>query len=160
MRVYEYNRNSAVEYAEKWAYGRNPAYLDFENLGGDCTNFASQCIFAGAKTMNYTPVTGWFYISSYDRTASWTGVEYLYNFLVNNQGLGPFGEETDLNNLQIGDIVQLGRENGDFYHCPVVVGFYQGEILLAAHTFDGFNIPLSYFRFERIRGIHVLGVRK
>ncbi len=52
MREVGYNRQAAVEYAEKWAFKRNPAYLNFDSLGGDCTNYASQCIFAGAKVMN------------------------------------------------------------------------------------------------------------
>ncbi|HOA41990.1 MAG TPA: amidase domain-containing protein, partial [Bacillota bacterium] len=43
----EYNRNKAIEYAERWAFDRNPRYLDFEKLGGDCTNYVSQCIYAG-----------------------------------------------------------------------------------------------------------------
>ena len=51
----EYNRENAVAYAKKWAYGRNPKYYDFSDLGGDCTNFASQCIYAGSGIMNYTP---------------------------------------------------------------------------------------------------------
>jgi len=33
----EYNRANAVAYAKKWAYGRNPKYYDFSDLGGDCT---------------------------------------------------------------------------------------------------------------------------
>ena len=78
MRQANYNRAAAVAYARRWAMGRNPAYFDFERLGGDCTNFASQCLFAGAGIMNYTPVTGWFYRSASDRTAAWTGVEYHY----------------------------------------------------------------------------------
>ena len=45
MREYEYDRNAAVAYARKWALGRNPAFYDFSNIGGDCTNFASQCIY-------------------------------------------------------------------------------------------------------------------
>ena len=53
----EYNRANAVAYAKKWAYGRNPKYYDFSDLGGDCTNFASQCIYAGSGVMNYTPTT-------------------------------------------------------------------------------------------------------
>lgn len=36
-----YDRPAALAYARKWALGRNPAFLDFENLGGDCTNFIS-----------------------------------------------------------------------------------------------------------------------
>ena len=52
-----YDREAAVEYANKWAYGRNPRFYDFSQLGGDCTNFASQCIYAGSGIMNYTPVS-------------------------------------------------------------------------------------------------------
>ncbi len=92
---YPYERSAVVEYAKKWALPRNPAYLDFEELGGDCTNFASQCIYAGSGVMNWTPVMGWYYASSNHRTASWTGVEYLYRFLTSNQGPGPYAEEVD-----------------------------------------------------------------
>ena len=155
----EYNREAAVAYARKWAYGRNPAYYDFSRIGGDCTNFASQCIFAGAGIMNFTPVTGWFYRSANDRTASWTGVEYLYNFLTRNEGVGPYAEEVPLSELQIRDIVQLGRATGDFYHSPVVVGFSRGEILVAAHTFDTYGKRLPSYTFERSRGIHIIKVR-
>ena len=159
MNEREYDREAAVEYAKKWAYKRNPAYFDFSRIGGDCTNFASQCIFAGAQVMNFTPVTGWFYRSTNDRTASWTGVEYLYRFLTQNSGVGPYAEEVPLSELQIGDIVQLGRATGDFYHSPVVVGFSRGEILVAAHTYDVFGKRLSSYTFERSRGIHILKVR-
>lgn len=110
--------------------------------------------------MNFTPLFGWFYRSADDRTPSWTGVEYLYNFLVKNDGEGPFAEETDLDKLEIGDIVQLGRSTGDYYHSPVVVGFSRGDILVAAHTYDAFNKPLSSYSFATARGIHILGVRK
>ena len=89
MKVISFDRTAAVNYARRWALGRNPAYYDFENVGGDCTNFASQCLFAGAKIMNYKPVLGWYYNSSSDRTPSWSGVEYLYNFLTNNKSIGP-----------------------------------------------------------------------
>ena len=37
-----YNRAAAVAYAHKWAYGRNPQYYDYEEIGGDCTNYAYQ----------------------------------------------------------------------------------------------------------------------
>lgn len=73
------NRDEAVSYARKRAMGRNPTYFDFQKLGGDCTNFASQCIYAGVRIMNFTPILGRHYRSSYDRTVSWSGVEFLYN---------------------------------------------------------------------------------
>lgn len=160
MKVSEYDRNAAVEYARRWAFGRNPAYYNFNGLGGDCTNFASQCIFAGAGVMNLTPTFGWYYKSLNDRSPSWTGVEFLYNFLVNNKNAGPFAEEAPLGNLEPGDIVQLGTETGDFYHSPVVVSVDRGRILVAAHSFDVYARPLSSYRFSVARGLHITGVRK
>ena len=141
-----YNRLKAVEYAEKWALGRNPAYFDFQSLGGDCTNFASQCIFAGASVMNFTPSTGWYYRSASDRTASWTAVEYLYNFLVKNRSVGPYAHQADVSEIMIGDIVQLSDRNGVFYHSPVITAIFP-EILVSTHTFDALNRPLSSYSF-------------
>lgn len=160
MKIVDYDRQAAVDYARKWAFRRNPAFYNFDKLGGDCTNFASQCLYAGAKIMNHTPVVGWYYISANDRTASWTGVEYLYNFLTSNQGQGPFAEEVGLDKLEIGDIVQLGNATGDFYHSPVVISVNGGRIFVAAHTYDAYAKPLYSYSFSKARGIHILGVRK
>ena len=164
MRNIEYDRNLAVAYARQWAFRRNPAYYNFQNVGGDCTNFASQCLYAGTGIMNDTPDLGWYYVSLTNRAAAWTGVEYFYNFLTNNvagvgDGAGPFGEEVLLARLEIGDFVQFGRGTGDFYHTPIVVGFSGGIPLLAAHTYDAYNRPLTSYRYERIRCIHILGAR-
>ncbi len=165
MEMIKYDREEAVAYAKKWAFARNPKYYNFDKLGGDCTNFASQCLFAGVGVMNYTPDLGWYYKSIDDRAAAWTGVEFFRNFLVGNKkgigdGAGPFAEEVSLNELKIGDFIQLGRQTGDFYHTPVVVGFYRGEPLLAAHTYDAYNRPLSTYRYDQIRCLHILGARK
>lgn len=170
MIIKDYDRNAAFAYAKRWAFARNPKYYNFDALGGDCTNFASQCVFAGAGVQNYTPTFGWFYKNLNDRTASWTGVEYFYNFLIGNgkssesgegigSGAGPFAEEVTRNKIEVGDIIQLGRANGDFYHSPVVVGFSRGVPLIAAHTNDAFMRPINTYRYERIRYIHILGVR-
>ena len=112
--MYGYDREKAVAYAHKWAYGRNPLFYNFTGIGGDCTNFISQCILAGCCTMNCRETFGWYYNSSYDRTPSWTGVQYLYDFLTANEGSGPWGRDADIDELQIGDIVQLGGADGRF----------------------------------------------
>ncbi len=152
-----YNRVAAVAYARKWALNRNRAYYDFENIGGDCTNFASQSIYAGAGIMNYTPVTGWYYRSASNRSASWTGVEYLYNFLINNHSVGPFGHLVAEQHAEAGDIVQLGTESG-FYHSPVITAV-KPVILVAAHTFDALDRPLHSYIYDTARFIHIDGVR-
>lgn len=158
MREIPYDRAAAVAYARRWAFARNPAYYDFERSGGDCTSFASQCILAGAGVMNYTKVMGWYYRSSADRTASWSGVEYLYNFLTANAGAGPYAREVSLEDASPGDIVQLGRSDGHFYHSPVIVAV-RPALLVAAHTTDALDRPLSSYAFDRARFLHILGVR-
>ena len=158
MKEIPYNRNAAVSYACKWALNRNNAYYDFENMGGDCTNFASQSIFAGARVMNFTKVTGWYYRSSNDRTASWTGVEYLYRFLVNNRSVGPYGHIVSEKEAQPGDIVQLGKNDGSFYHSPVITAV-SPTILVAAHSYDALDRPLETYIYDVARFIHIDGVR-
>lgn len=157
MKKTPYNREAAVAYARKWALDRNKKYYDFEKVGGDCTNFASQCIYAGAGVMNFTKITGWYYKSSYDRTASWTGVNYLYDFLIHNKFTGPFGHIVSSSQIQPGDIVQLGTGNGTFYHTPVITSV-SPEILVSAHSYDALDIPLSSYNYGTVRFIHIDGV--
>lgn len=166
MNVYDYDRGAAVAYARKWAMGRNPDFYDFNDIGGDCTNFASQCIYAGCGVMNYTPVFGWFYISTNKRTPSWTGVEFLYNFLIGNDGIGPFAKIVDPLDALPGDVIQLGDSAGKFYHSPVVVDVPQGgarnlsQILIAAHTYDALDRPIDTYNAARLRALHIEGYRK
>lgn len=160
LNIYDYDPNKAIEYAHKWAFSRNPDYLNFDNLGGDCTNFVSQCIFAGSEIMNYSPITGWYYNTAYDRTASWTGVEYLANFLLGNKGKGAFAKLVDLNEAQVGDIIQLGDNTGHFYHTPIICDKIGTKIFVAAHTYDVWNYPLDNYSFSQLRCLHIEGVRK
>ena len=74
-----YNRMRAIEYAKRWALSRNPLFFDFTEIGGNCTNFVSQCIFAGAPVMNYTKTFGWYYIDQGNRAPAWSGVDELYS---------------------------------------------------------------------------------
>ena len=110
------------------------------------------------QIMNYTPVLGWYYRSSYDRTASWSGVGYLYKFLINNQGIGPYARIVSQEEAEPGDIVQLGTESGNFYHSPVITAITP-TILVAAHTYDALDRPLFSYVYETARFLHIEGVR-
>lgn len=157
MRKTEYNRAQTVEYAKLWALSRNPRYYNFDGIGGDCTNFASQCIYAGSKVMNYTKDTGWYYNSPSDRAATWSGVEYLYKFLTNNQNVGPVAELAEISDLQEGDLIFLS--NGQrFYHTLVVTGFSDGVPLICCHTADSYMRPLNTYHYVSAQGVHITGV--
>ena len=159
LRREEYNRQKANEYAKKWAYGRNPKYYNFDSLGGDCTSFVSQCIYEGSQVMNYTKEVGWYYNSLNDRSPSWSGVEFLYRFLINNKGVGPRGEKVGIDKIQIGDIVQLSFDEVKFTHTLIVVNITNSEslnnIYSASHTYDSYNRKISSYKFKDIRFIHI-----
>ncbi len=160
-----FDRIKALECADQWALARNQQYLNFHGLGGDCTNFASQCVLAGSGGVeNHTPVYGWYYHSAYDRSASWTGVEFFHRFMTTNTGPGPFARESALGEVQIGDIIQLGGVSQRYYHTLVVVESAITPTLhnvkVSAHTNDVSHKPLDQYAFQVMRCIHMLGVRR
>lgn len=155
-----FDRQAAIAYAREWAFKRNPTYYNFDKIGGDCTNFISQCLFAGSNVMNHRKIFGWYYYNVYNRAPSWTGVSYLYNFLINNKKAGPFAEEIDRYYVDQGDIIQLGNTEKGFYHSQIVVGVRDNEILISTHSDDAYMRPLSSYDYERIRFLRILGVRK
>lgn len=162
MRVLEYDRIKAIEYARKWAYSRNPQYYNFDSVGGDCTNFVSQCIYNGCKIMNYNE-NGWYYKNANSKSPSWTGVEFLHNFLISNRSVGPFGRIVDIQDIQIGDIAQLSFNGATFGHSLLIVEKSQNNlnnILLATHTFDSYGRRIASYSYIDIRFIHIEGVRK
>ncbi|MBQ8839742.1 MAG: amidase domain-containing protein [Clostridia bacterium] len=157
--VKDYNRERAVMYARKFALSRNPIFYTFEGIGGNCTNFASQCVLAGSCVMNYTPVYGWYYLSINRRSASWTGVEFFYNFFTTNMDVGPYGRELPIENAQIGDLIQLQNQDDIYYHTLVISQITENEIYICANSNDALDRPLSSYNYKSLRLIHIDGVR-
>lgn len=159
--IIPYDRRAAIRYAHRWAFGRNPRYYDYEDLGGDCTNFASQCLYAGTGVMNFTPTFGWYYINANNKAPAWTGVEYFYNFMTRTQQTpGPFGVLANMSMLLPGDFVQLRLDKNVFSHTPIIVDITGpptlDNILIAAHSFDSDYRPLSTYDFQELRFIHIV----
>lgn len=162
MTLRPYDRQAAVDYAHRWAYHRNPDFYNFDELGGDCTNFASQCLYAGTGVMNYTPTFGWYYSSQYSRAPAWTGVPYFYDFLTRKKkSPGPVAKEVPLEQVCPGDFVQIRFVPGPFAHNPVIVSVgstpVPDNILVAAHSEDADYRPLSTYPVREVRFLHILG---
>ena len=155
-----YNRQRAYDYAERWAFERNPLFYNFTGIGGDCTSFVSQCIYAGCCEMNYSRDDGWYYININDRSPSWSGVSFFYDFLTTNQGVGPYGIETGPGMLEIGDVIQLRNDLDRHYHTLLVTGFEDGTYLVSAHSDDAFNRRLDSYTFAGARYLHIEGIRE
>ena len=79
--------------------------------------------------------------------------------MTGNTGIGPFGREVGLDALEVGDVIQLGRDGEGFYHTLLVVGFDGEDTLVAAQTDDAFDRPLSSYTYDYARYIKIDGVR-
>ncbi len=156
-----YDRKKAVDYARVWALSANPNYYHFGGIGGDCTNFISQCLFAGSGVMNYNNNNGWFYNSISSRSPSWTGVGELMRFLLRKENTkGPYGKIVNINQIEEGDIIQLRQNPTHFNHTVIVTKILGRRIYVCAHTNDAKDKPLDQYNYFETMPIHILGVRK
>ncbi len=77
---------------------------------------------------------------------------------MSNRGPGPYARVVAEEEAEPGDIVQLGTSGGGFYHSPVITSVYP-VILVAAHTYDALDRPLSSYLYELARFLHIEYVR-
>ena len=152
-----YDRVAAVRYARLYALSPNPKFYHFAGIGGDCTNFISQCILAGGGVMQYNKQNGWYYSSSYDRSSSWTSVAALQSFLLNTQqNGGPKASIVSLDKVEIGDIIQLRQNPTRFNHSLIVSKITQNEIYVCAHSNDALDRKLSSYNFFELLPLHII----
>lgn len=108
---YSYNREAAKSYAYQYVLTPNTSYANFETLGGNCTNFTSQCLKAGGITSDQTGNYTWYYNSSSDRAPAWAKADLFRTYYLNNvgsssvKGLRAFS--SDFDSMRLGDLVQL-----------------------------------------------------
>jgi len=164
-----FDREKAIEYAHRWALDRNPEYFDFEDLGGDCTNYVSQILLAGGCKMDKESVLyGWYYTNANNKSPSWTGVEQLYAYLTREKTYGIIAVETELDKVTAGDIAQLSFNGKTFQHSPFIVSVKNNpgenitydKIKICAHSFDSENRSLDTYQWKKIRFIKILGFKE
>jgi len=154
-----YNRENAVAYADKYCgaawgsgndYKYNKKYNDYNGIGGDCTNFASQVL--GDKEGGGMPLTG----AWVPHSNAWANADGLKNYLVSSgRGsilkIGTFKELTEatsslpggaVSKLKLGDLIAYEKGKGNIDHFAVVTGFdSKGYPLVNSHTTDRYHVP-------------------
>lgn len=140
-----YNRAAAVQYANRWWNDNNPQYPVFQN---DCTNFISQCLFAGGAPMRGAPNRGqgWWMIGMNERWSySWSVAHSLRWYLESStQGLAA-NRVYDPSELQIGDVIFYDFQgNGRIDHSTIVTRMENGEPYVNAHTSNSVDRHFSY----------------
>lgn len=133
-----YNATKAVKYAIKYAKTPNKNYYYFK--GQDCTNYTSQCLYAGGIKMHNGKSktdTCWFYKTANNRSSSWTGAEQFRKYL-NRSSSKIKKKKTNWLNVQKGDIIQLTLD-GKAYHSLIVTGIVysssgRADLLVCCHS--------------------------
>ncbi|MFC4598537.1 amidase domain-containing protein [Cohnella hongkongensis] len=135
-----YLREEAVAYAERWWNEPNPAYENFEV---NCTNYVSQCLFAGGAPMNYTGrrSSGWWYKGYSGKeegwSFSWAVAAGLQHYLAAPRGFGLRAETVhEPGQLKLGDVICYDWDgSGRVGHTTIVTAFTpEGMPLVNANT--------------------------
>lgn len=143
----EYNPNKAIAYARKYAIDYNTYYKNFNNSGGDCTNYISQCLHAGNLPLTNT----W---KPY--TAAWIQVKYLYEYLIKDK----IGKVSIDMPLKEGNIIQFYSEKKLAYSHSVIITkvLPNNNCLICSHFYDRLDTPLSELYpaiYKKIRYIDI-----
>lgn len=172
-----YDRDAAVAYAMKWVSPvktvRNDQYESYDDLGGNCTNYISQCIHAGGIPMDThgEPEVQWkWYGDAVDesqtpngRSASWPGVPEFYYYCMNNTGYGMAASvDENLYSGEKADILQYGTDNA-WKHSVIITNVVKDssgnttDYLINSNTTDRINYPASAYSYYKQRLIKIYG---
>ncbi|MFP4661115.1 MAG: amidase domain-containing protein [Halanaerobiales bacterium] len=145
-------RKNAMVYAEKYCgaaslpeydYKYNPDYRNYNNLGGDCANFASQILYEGGKF----PKSGaWNYYRG-NGSSAWVNASAFNNFMIysGRASLLAHGnyEQVLKQSYQLlpGDYIAYEKK-GKVVHISVVWGIdSKGYTLVVSHNTDRYKVP-------------------
>ena len=151
----DYDPDKAAEYADQFvnhsavsgssndASYYNPAYYNFNPLGGDCANYTSQCIYAGGMPQvvgSPYGMDGWFYKSANNRSASWTGARNLCTWMAGNRGV--LMETASDTNIYKGSPVFYNNRG----HATICVGKNSaGTPIINSHNSDRYHVTWRYW---------------
>ncbi|MFI9722169.1 amidase domain-containing protein [Streptomyces sp. NPDC052396] len=132
-----YNYAAMAAYAEKYWRNYNPAYRQFNEEGGDCTNFISQALKAGG----WKPVSGaaadyrtWWYTSS-SQSHSWVGANEWSWYAQNSKRVTML---PNVFQLEIGDILQMDFD-GDGSKDHSMITTYKSRMGIPYLTYHSTN---------------------
>ncbi len=170
-----YDRQKAADYANEWVSAdkivRNPDYSAYDDYGGNCNNYISQCLYAAGVPMDYAGGSQWKYYSdevnennvAAGRTPSWTSVDGFYDYCADNAGGGLVAlTDCQLYAAEVGDIIQISAYGG-WDHSVIITKVIYDEngnpvdFLVNSNTSDKGAYPLSAYEAKQLRLIKIFG---
>jgi len=169
----DYNRQAAVQYAQNWVGQRNTKkWPKYDNYGGNCQNFVSQCLYNGGIPMDYTGKYQWKWYGTAvnnskqtrrGRSSSWSGVEDFLTYSRYNTGYGLVSKAgADYYTGEIGDVIHMGTSQR-WRHTVIITKVMPGgdgktkDYLIASNTANVVNYPASAFVYCRHALIKIYG---
>jgi len=141
---YFYDRLAAVKYADRWWNSANPEFITFSV---DCTNYVSQCLYAGGAPMTgkYNQHIGWWYAGK-SWSLSWAVAHSLRWYLSSDQNAIQAIEVDHPEKLQPGDVICYDFEGDNRYDHTTIVTAKDayGMPLVNAHTTNSRHRYWSY----------------
>lgn len=167
--TYSFNRMLAVNWAQRFAEASQSSRFFYTALGNDCTNFVSQCIWAGyggyvegndTQTKNNISdkvrmVNNVWHAGTGGGMPNWESVTNLWNYATTNTGNGPKATGTNNNqpyynlspsSIYYGNALQIRTgSSGDYGHSVFVTYSldsstqYYYQVLVSQHTDDKWN---------------------
>lgn len=145
-----YNREGAVSYADKycgvaWGCGNdhryNPRYRDYNGVGGDCTNYASQVLRdgGGLRVPIHTRVDSMAAHLQHSGRAALvkkSGFQHLWKeAAAQSEGFATW--------IKPGDLIAY-QEKGKLEHFAIVTSFdTRGYPMVNSHTADRYHVPFD-----------------
>lgn len=147
-----YNPSAVAAYADQYVYHGaqgnnvyenyyNSAYYNYNPLGGDCTNYTSQCIYAGGMPQVVCEpygTSGWYYKTSSNRSATWTNQIHLRNWMSSNRGTLATATNST---VYVGSPVIYNTE-----HSTICVGQNSSGVpIINSHNYDRYHVVWNYW---------------
>lgn len=123
-----YDASKAIAYAHQYYENYNPAYKNYNNVGGDCANFVSQCLYAGGLQQDAV----W-----YNGSSAWINCTNQINYF-RNKGYKVI-DYASASDIKPGNPVYY-YNGGNMAHTAICVGYSSnGTPLVAAHNKNHWN---------------------
>lgn len=166
-----YNREDAVSYSYNYITKRNSEWFDYSDIGGNCQNYVSQCLYSGGipadesgsiynqwkhhdSAINETEGVG--------RSYSWTTVGYFYDYIKSNVENGICAlPDSNFYLIEKGDVAEVGYDKR-WGHTVLITESVKinNEIvdyLVNSNTVNLENYPLLAYTYPDLRFIKILG---
>lgn len=157
-----YDRDAAIAYMMTYCAYRNTAWHAYDDVGGNCMNFASQVLLAGGIPMDYRGDAKWYWESINKTDLPFINVGNFLTYAQTNEGFGLVADaDANYYTGEAGDLLIFGVDSPR--HMTEICGLVQDsegntiDYLLCSNTTNYRNFPAGAYYYTGQRLIKIYG---